>query len=52
MKNNKKAKYISINLEENNIPKEIEDRSLILTGDVDEILNEIYKLMQKYNSEL
>ena len=52
MKNNKKAKYISINLEENKIPKEIINRSLILTGDVDDILNEIYKLMQEYNSEL
>ena len=52
VRNNKKAKYIYINLEENKISKEIEDRSLILIGDVDEIFNEIYKLIKEYNTEL
>ena len=46
MKKNKKAKYISINLEENNVPKEIKDRSLIITGDIDEISS---KLLLAFN---
>ena len=48
----KNQNIIYINLEESNIPKEIEDRSLILIGDVDEIFNEIYKLLKEYNNEL
>ena len=52
VRRNEKSKYIYINLEESNIPKEIEDRSLILIGDVDEIFNEIYKLLKEYNNEL
>ena len=41
MKKNKKGKYISINLEQNNVPKKIENRSLIISGDIYEILNQI-----------
>ena len=34
---NKNAKFAMINLEENEIPNEIKERSLSLTGDADEI---------------
>ena len=41
MKKIPKGKYISINLEENHVPKEIESRNLIITGDINEILNQV-----------
>ena len=50
--NNKKAKFISINLEESDIPQNIKNRSLILTGDADEILRKIYKLLNQNKSDL
>ena len=49
---NKKAKFISINLEENEVPEKIKNRSLILKGDADEIINKIYELIQENKSDL
>ena len=49
MKKNPKGKYISINLEENHVPKEIESRSLIITGDINEILNQVLLNEEKNN---
>ena len=51
MKKNKKGKYISINLEQNNIPKEIENRSLLISGDIHEILNQLL-LNKEKNKDL
>ena len=44
---NKKAKIISINLEKGDIPEKIKNRSLIITGDANEILNKIYSLINE-----
>ena len=52
VKNNKKAKYISINLEKDEIPEEIKNRSLLLIGDADEIINKIYELIKENKSDL
>ena len=53
MKNNKKGKYVSINLEENRVPDEIKNRSLIITGDIDEIINKVLLLLnQEKNNDL
>ena len=49
MKTIKKGKYISINLEQNNVPKKIENRSLIISGDIHEILNQILLNKEKNN---
>ena len=49
MRKNPKGKYISINLEENHIPKEIENRSLIIIGDINEILNQVISTIEKNN---
>ena len=49
---NKKAKFVTINLEESEVPNEIKDRSLSLTGDADEIINKIYKLINNDESDL
>ena len=43
---NEKAKYISINLEEYEVPEKIKDRTIILLGDADEIINKIYSLIK------
>ena len=40
--NNKKSKFISINLEEDDIPEKIKNRSIILKGDADEIINKMF----------
>ena len=50
--NNPKAKLVSINLEESEIPEKIKNRSLILTGEADEILNKIYILIKENKSDL
>ena len=52
VKNNKKAKYISINLEKDEIPEEIKNRSLLLIGDADEIINKIYGLINENTNDL
>ena len=53
MKKNKKAKYVSINLEESQAPEEIKDRSLIIAGDIDEIIDKVVTLLIKgKNSDL
>ena len=44
---NKKAKFISINLEKSDIPEKIKNQSLIITGDANEILNKIYALINQ-----
>ena len=49
---NKKAKFVTINLEEGEIPNEIKDRSLSLSGDADEIINKIYELIKDDKSDL
>ena len=50
--NNKKARFISINLEESDVPNEIKDRSLVISGDADKIINEIYALIKENKSDL
>ena len=50
--NNKKAKFISINLEESRVPEKIKNRSLVITGDADKILNKIYALIKENKSDL
>jgi NAD-dependent SIR2 family protein deacetylase len=50
--NNKKAKFVSINLEESEVPEKIRNRSLVITGDADKIINKIYELIQEYKSDL
>lgn len=52
VKNNPKAKFISINLEETEIPENIKNRSLVLTGDADKILNEIYNKINENKNDL
>ena len=52
VKNNKNAKYISINLEKDDIPEEIKNRSLLLIGDADEIINKIYGLINENTNDL
>ena len=49
---NKKAKFVTINLEEGEIPNEIKDRSLSISGDADEIINKIYELIKDDKSDL
>ena len=49
---NKKAKFVSINLEEIEVPEKIKNRSLVITGDADNILNKIYALIKEYKSDL
>ena len=49
---NKKAKFVSINLEEIEVPEKIKNRSLVFTGDADNILNKIYALIKEYKSDL
>ena len=44
---NKNAKFISINLEKNEVPKKIKDRSLIIMGDANEIINKIYEVINE-----
>ena len=44
---NKKAKFVSINLEKNDVPEKIKNRSLIITGDANEILNKIFTLINE-----
>ena len=50
--NNKKARFISINLGESDVPNEIKDRSLVISGDADKIINEIYALINENKSDL
>ena len=50
--NNKKAKYVVINLEESEVPKEIQSRSLVLSGDASLIINKIYVLIKESKSDL
>ena len=52
VKNNPKAKFITINLEESEIPENIKNRSLVLTGDADKILNEIYNKINENKNDL
>ena len=50
--NNKKAKFVSINLEESKVPEKIKNRSFVINGDADKILNKIYALIKVYKSDL
>ena len=52
MLKNKKAKLISINLEKSDVPEKIKNRSLIITGDANEILNNIFKLINENKNDL
>ena len=49
---NKKARFVSINLEESEVPEKIRNRSLVIAGDADEIINKIYELIKDYKSDL
>ena len=49
---NIKAKFISINLEEYEVPEKIKNRSLILIGDADEIITNIYSLINENKNDL
>ena len=49
---NTKAKFVSINLEEIEVPEKINNRSLVITGDADNIFNKIYELIKEYKSDL
>ena len=49
---NKKAKFVSINLEESEVPEKIRNRSLVIAGDADKIINKIYELIKDYKSDL
>ena len=49
---NKKAKFVSINLEEIEVPEKIKNRSIVITADADNILNKIYTLIKEHKSDL
>jgi hypothetical protein len=39
-------------LEESEVPEKIRNRSLVITGDADKIINKIYSLIKDYKSDL
>ena len=50
--NNKKAKFVSINLEEIELPENIRNQSLVLVEDADIIINKVYELIKGNKSDL
>jgi hypothetical protein len=39
-------------LEESEVPEKIRNRSMVINGDADKIINKIYELIKDYKSDL